>query len=262
MAATKGRKINWIAIALIAVVVILVIVVIYLASCQGEETATTTTSIGQIPPGTEVVRLTETSNGKTVVVSPGYLLILELPGYPSQGYQWDVFPPDPEVVKGLPGPQITPDEGDTPGVYTFAGIALALGETAVSAEYVSPQGKSEKSFKVTIQVVSSTPTSSTTTTEAETTTSTEATTTTTTEATTTTTAAPTTTTAAPTTTTTAAPTTTTTAAATTTTAKPTTTTAASHHDDDATSHNDHDQADPPAHHKYVVHPSPTNDAGA
>ncbi len=57
---------------------------------------TTTTSQVQIPPGTQVIRLTESSNGKTVTVSPGYLLILELTGYPSQGYEWDVFPPDPE----------------------------------------------------------------------------------------------------------------------------------------------------------------------
>ena len=218
MAEDKKRKINWIWIDLAAVIVVLVVVVVYQASCTGdEETTTTTVAQAQIPPGTQVVRLTEASNGKTVTVSPGFLLILELPGYPTRGYQWNVVPPDPEVVKGLPGPEITPDSGDTPGTYLFAGLALALGTTEVSADYVSPQGKTEDSYKLTIQVVSSAPTSSTTTTAEETTTTAEST--------TTTTEATTTTTAKPTTTTTAAPTTTTTAKPTTTTAaKPTTTT--------------------------------------
>jgi predicted secreted protein len=224
LAATKERKINWVWIAVAAVIIILVVVIVYLASCQGEETTTTTTAQAQIPPGTEVVKLTETSNGKTVTVSPGYLLILELTGYPSQGYQWDVVPPDPEVVKGLPGPAITPDQGNTPGTYTFSGIALALGTTDVSADYVSPQGKTDKSYKVTINVVSSVPTSSTTT-SASTTTTTQATTTTA-SSTTTTSSSTTTTTQAPTTSTMTASTTTTTSGSTTTTAKPTTTTTA------------------------------------
>jgi predicted secreted protein len=182
----KGKT-NWLAIGLIALVVILVVVIVWLASCRGDETdTTTTTSQVQIPPGTQVMRLTESSNGKTVTVSPGFVLILELPGYPSLGYEWDVLPPDPDIVKGLPGPKITPDVGDSPGTYTFAGIALALGETMVKAEYVSPQGESEESFEVTIRVVESVPTTSTT--VEETTTTVEETTTTTAEATTTTTA--------------------------------------------------------------------------
>ena len=229
MAAGQGRKINWIWVAVAVVIVALVVVIVWLASCQDEETPTTTsTSQVQIPPGTQVMRLTESSNGKTVTVSPGFLLILDLPGYPSLGYEWNVLPPDPDIVKGLPGPKITPDAGDSPGTYTFAGIALALGETMVKADYVSPQGKSEKTFEVTIRVVESVPTTSTTveettTTVEETTTTTAEVTTTTVEETTTTTAAPTTTTSQS-TTTTAAPTTSTTGAPTTTTAAPTTTT--------------------------------------
>ena len=174
MAEHQGRsKINLIAIGLVVVVVVLVVVIVWLASCQGEETATTTTtSQVQIPPGTELVRITEASNGKTVTVSPGYILILQLNGYPSQGYEWNIFPPDPQVVKGMPGPKVTPDAGDSPGTYTFAGIALGVGKTDIVADYVSPQGQAEKTFMVSIEVVSSTPTSSTTTTVEETTTTT------------------------------------------------------------------------------------------
>jgi predicted secreted protein len=227
VAEQRKRKINWIAIALVVLVIILVVLVVYFASCKGEETTTTTTIKAQIPPGTQVVKLTEASNGKTVTVSPGYLLILELTGYPSQGYVWDVLPPNPEIVKGMPGPKITPDSGSTPGTYTFAGLALSVGQTDVVADYVSPQGKTEKTFKVTISVVSGTPTSSTTT-SSSTTTTTQATTTTTasttTSSSTTTTSSSTTTTSGPTTSTTQKPTTTTSSSTTTTTEKPTTTT--------------------------------------
>jgi predicted secreted protein len=130
----------------------------------------------------------------------------------------------------MPGPKVTPDAGDSPGTYTFAGIALGVGKTDIVADYVSPQGNAEKTFMVSIVVVSSTPTSSTTTTAEETTTTktegetttTEAETTTTTEAETTTTSESTTTTGASTTTSTSS-TTTTTEELTTTTEEPTTT---------------------------------------
>jgi predicted secreted protein len=224
MAAKQGRKINWVAIGLIVVVIILVVVIVWLASCRGEETTTTTsTSQVQIPPGTEMMRITEASNGKTITVSPGYILILQLTGYPSQGYQWDIFPPDPQVVKGMPGPKITPDAGDSPGAYTFAGIALGVGKTDIVADYVNPQGQAEKTFMVSVEVVSSAPTSTTTTTGEETTTTAEQTTTTTEAQTTTTTSESTTTTGASTTTSTATTTTTTEKPTTTTTEEPTTT---------------------------------------
>jgi predicted secreted protein len=209
MAASQGRKINWVAIGLVVVVIILVVVIVWLASCRGEETTTTTsTSQVQIPPGTEIMRITEASNGKTITVSPGYILILQLTGYPSRGYQWDIFPPDPQVVKGMPGPKITLDAGDSPGTYTFAGIALGVGKTDIVADYVNPQGQAEKTFMVSVEVVSSTPTSTTTTTGEETTTTTSESTTTTGASTTTSSATTTTTTEKPTTTTTEGPTTT------------------------------------------------------
>jgi predicted secreted protein len=220
----KASKPVWVMAGV--VIVALILVIVFLSSCQcGEEESTT-----GIPPGTQYLRITDASDGKVIQVVPGVLLILDLPGYPSQGYHWNVLPPDPLIVKGLPGPKITSDAGDIPGTFTFAGIALSLGETDVQAEYVTPLGEVQRTFKVIIQVVTGDP--ATTTTEAPTTTTTQASTTTT-EATTTTTAA-TTTTTAPTTTTTAAPSTTTTSqasttttgASTTTTAAPTTTTTA------------------------------------
>jgi predicted secreted protein len=219
----KTKTPFWIAAGV--VVAALILMMVFLSSCQcGEQEQTT-----GIPPGTQYLRITDASNGRVIQVLPGVLLVLDLPGYPSQGYHWDVLPPDPLIVKSLPGPKITPDSGDIPGTFTFAGIALSLGETDVQAEYVSPLGEVENTFKVIIQVVSGNP--ETTTTEAPTTSTSQATTTTTaatattTAPCTTTTGASTTTTAGSTTTTTAAPTTTTTAApTTTTTAAPTATT--------------------------------------
>ncbi len=203
-------------------------VTIFAAGCSGSK-GTTTTTERQLGQNLQVVKINELSNGKVVLVSPGFLIQLELSGRPSLQNHWDVLPPDPMIVRALPGPRVVFDQANLQGTYTFTALALRVGTTAFSADYVDRRGQVERSFTCTFEVVSSSPTSSTTTGEETTTTievtttTTAATTTTTTAATTTTTAAPTTTTAAPTTTTTAAATTTT-GAATTTTAAPTTTT--------------------------------------
>ena len=192
---------------------------VFAVSCTSDE-ETTTTSQRQLGENLQVVKINERSNGKVVTVSPGFIIQLELQGQPSLRYFWDVLPPDPLIVRMLSGPRITRDEGEARGTYSFTGLALRLGETSLSAEYVNWKGQVQETFTVTFNVVSSAPT---TTTSLEETTTTSGSTTTT-AAPTTTTAAPTTTTAAP-TTTTAAPTTTT-SGSTTTTAAPTTTTTA------------------------------------
>jgi predicted secreted protein len=193
-----------------------------LAACAGGKQTTTTTE-WQLGQNMQVVHLNELANGKVVTVSPGFLIELELAGRPSLREHWDVTPPDPTIVRTLPGPRVIFDQANLAGTFTFNAIALRVGETAFKADYVNRKGELQRSFSCTFNVVSSMPT--TTTTAGETTTT--ASTTTTTQASTTTTAKPTTTTAEPTTTTTAKPTTTTTAEpSTTTTAKPTTTTTA------------------------------------
>jgi predicted secreted protein len=186
---------------------------VLVAACS--RTELTTTTDWQFGQNLQRVTINELSNGRIVTVSPGYVIELELRGQPSLFYHWDVLPPDPTIVLGLPGPRVLFDLANLQGTYTFTALALSVGETAFSADYVNRKGEVQRSFACTIQVVSNIPT---TTTVSESTTTTAST--------TTTTAAPTTTTAAPTTTTTAAPTTTTTASSTTTTAKPTTTTTA------------------------------------
>jgi len=142
-----------------------------------------------------------------------WLIVLTLTGYPAAGYSWNVVPPDPVLIKALPGPHIVPesDELGAPAVYSFSGLALSTGTVKVDAEYVGPDGTRERTFEVTVEIVPSMPTTSTLPT-------------TTTESTTTTTTKPPTTTSPPTTTTTAAPTATTTASPTTTTTIPRTTT--------------------------------------
>lgn len=189
-----------------------------------------------IPPGlSKIVILTEATNGQAVRVSPGAVLVLQLPGNPTTGYTWNITPPDPAVVRVDSGPVFTPTRNDegSPGVLTFTGMAVALGTTEIDGRYVSPSGVEEKTYKVIIEVIKSAPTTSTlppSTTSPVTPPSTSASTTTSDSTTTTgastTTSGSTTTTKPPTTTTTTAPPTTTTLAPTTTSSlpKPTTTT--------------------------------------
>jgi predicted secreted protein len=212
------------AVALLAVVGMAILV----TACSRSETTTTTER--RFGERLQTVKINELSNGRIVTVSPGWLIEIELKGQPSLRYHWDVLPPDPNIVWTIPGPRVVFDQMNLEGTFTFDALALNIGETDFSADYVSRVGEVQRSFKCTFNVVSSVPTTSTsategttTTTAASTTTTTQATTTTT-QATTTTTQATTTTTAKPTTTTTQATTTTTTQATTTTTAQPTTTT--------------------------------------
>ena len=199
----------------------------------------------------QIVVVNEDANGTAVRVSPGWTLVLQLPGNPSTGYTWNITPPDPSIVEVGPGPIFTPASRGVggPGTLTFTGMAVGVGTTVIDGRYVSPSGQEEKTFELTIEVQSAAPTTSTlprstTSPTRPPTTTSAAPTTTTTAATTTTTAAPTTTapptstsgsttstsgsttttTALPTTTTTVAPTTTTTAPPTTTTTEPPTTT--------------------------------------
>jgi predicted secreted protein len=207
-------------IVLTACVLALMALAMLLAGCSRNET-TTTTAGRQFGERLQVIKLNELSNGKVVSVSPGFLIQLELKGQPSLRYHWDVLPPDPKIVWSLPGPRVLFDEMNLQGTFTFDALAVGVGQTDFSADYVNRMGEVQRSFKCTFNVVSSLPTT-TTATEATTTTASS---TTTTASSTTTTQASTTTTAKPTTTTAGSSTTTTTEKPTTTTTeKPTTTT--------------------------------------
>ena len=218
----------------VAAIVIIVVAVgfFFIGRATAPEQKTLPPDLGQI------VILNEDANGTAVRVSPGWILVLQLPGDPNNGYTWNATPPDPNIIEVGAGPYFTPsgEDAGSPGVLTYTAMAVGLGTTEIDARYVGPTGQEEKAFKLTIEVQDAAPTTSTlppsttsptrppSTTAPPTTTTTAAPTTTTTAAPTTTSESGTTTTGSGTTTTTAKPTTTT-AKPTTTTAKPTTTTA-------------------------------------
>ena len=223
MSSRRGQDRYWCGrVAVLAAVTLAVLgMAVLAAACSRTELTTTTSTDRQLGQNLQVIRINELSNGKIVTVSPGFVIELELKGQPSLRFHWDVLPPDPKIVLALPGPRVLFDQANLQGTFTFTALARSVGETAFSADYVDRQGRVERTFTCTFQVVTNIPTATTVSEDTTTTAST----TTTTAAPTTTTAAPTTTTA-PSTTTTAAPTTTTAAESTTTTAEPTTTTTA------------------------------------
>jgi predicted secreted protein len=175
-----------------------------------------TSSVGAAAP---TMIITESQNGSTVAVSPGWVVLLQLTGNPEDGSAWDFTAVNASLMQVLPGPQISYiTEKPVPvATFTYSAIALREGDLQLTANNVSAAGEIRKTFACTVRVVSPEQLASATATTVAPT-STTAGSTTTTEPTTTTTTAP------PTTTTTAAPTTTTTAATTTTTLAATTTT--------------------------------------
>ncbi len=211
----------WLSIGIIAVFLI--------AFFVGRATDDEAASIPGAAAPTMVI--TESQNGSTVAVSPGWVVLLQLTGNPEDGSAWNFTAVNASLMQVLPGPQISyvTEEPVPAATYTYSAIALSEGDVQLKANNVSLAGETKKTFACTIRIVSpdqleTTTTVEQTTTTAEATTTTVEETTTTTEAATTTTAASTTTTAASTTTTAAS--TTTTAASTTTTAESTTTTTA------------------------------------
>ena len=191
----RGQNRHWCGrVAVLAVLTLAVLgMTVLVAACSRTELTTTTTTDRQFGQNLQRIKINELSNGKIVTVSPGFVIELELKGQPSLRYHWDVLPPDPKIVLALPGPRVLFDQANLQGTFTFTALARSVGETAFTADYVDRQGRVERTFTCTFQVVSNIPT---TTTVSEGTTTTASSTTTTAPATTTT-AAPTTTTLQP-----------------------------------------------------------------
>ncbi len=175
----RGQSGHWCGrVAVLAVLTLAVLgMAVLVGACSGGKLTTTTER--QLGQNLQVVKINERSNGKVVLVSPGFLIQLELRGQPSLRNHWDVLPPNPTIVLTLPGPRVIFDEANLQGTYTFTALALRVGTATFTADYVDRKGQVERTFTCTFEVISSNPTSTTTTEAGGTTTTTEATTTTT-----------------------------------------------------------------------------------
>lgn len=103
------------------------------------------------------VTLGEGDNGKTVTVSAGASVLVQLPGNPSTGYDWEVTVGNPSVLEQSGAPKFTPSSGalGAGGTYQFWFQPKTAGTTDLTLVYrrswerdVAPV----KTYKITIAV--------------------------------------------------------------------------------------------------------------
>lgn len=101
--------------------------------------------------------VTETQNGKTVVVAAGAPLVIALESNPSTGYSWRLSKNDAAVVKFLDQsafPPARPVPG-APGRQLFKFKAIAPGTDSIELEYLRPWEKGvapAKRFSISVTV--------------------------------------------------------------------------------------------------------------
>ncbi len=102
--------------------------------------------------------LHDSDNAKTVTLSPGQHLRVELNANQSTPYQWVVrTAPDPAVLTPTGDPTYIPGNTDrvgAPGHEVFEFQAVASGTTAIELRYerISPEGQSLSTWSVTVTV--------------------------------------------------------------------------------------------------------------
>jgi len=103
------------------------------------------------------VTLDEGDNGKTVTMSPGTSVLIQLPGNPSTGYDWEMTIGNPSVLEQSGMPKFTPSSGamGAGGMYDFWFRAKAAGNTDLTLAYrrswetgIAPL----RTYKITIAV--------------------------------------------------------------------------------------------------------------
>lgn len=103
--------------------------------------------------------LTMKDSGKTVNLSQGNELEIQLAGNPTTGYGWSVTECDSNIVQPDSKPQYTPDSDlmGSGGLYRFIFKAVSTGETALTLAYRRPWETNTppiETFGIRIQVSS------------------------------------------------------------------------------------------------------------
>ncbi len=103
------------------------------------------------------VKIGEQDAGKTITLTSGDTLIIELEGNPTTGFNWIPAPQDPVLLNQLGDPEAVPesDRLGAPGQIALQFKAVAQGQTVLHLDYRRPwetDVEPEKSFEVTVVV--------------------------------------------------------------------------------------------------------------
>ncbi len=101
--------------------------------------------------------LTEADAGKTIQLKNGDTLVVTLDGNITTGYNWEMLPQDPAILKQLGEPEVVPDSAalGAGGKITLKLQAVKTGQASLTLIYHRPWEKDvppEKTFEVTILV--------------------------------------------------------------------------------------------------------------
>lgn len=131
--------------------IILVVISVMLVSCGSDGTNTTTVTT----PST--VTVTESDAGGSVELSTGDILVVELKGNLSTGYQWQQVGDDPAILRQAGEPEFTPDSSaiGSPGKVSLRFEAAGSGQMLLNLAYqrsFEPQAPAEQTFEMDVTV--------------------------------------------------------------------------------------------------------------
>jgi predicted secreted protein len=107
--------------------------------------------------GRTPITLSETDGGKTVELNKGDTLVITLVGNITTGYNWEMLPQDPAILRQVAGPQVTPDSKalGAPGKIALRFEAVKTGQASLELVYHRSWEKGvppQKTFEVTVVV--------------------------------------------------------------------------------------------------------------
>jgi inhibitor of cysteine peptidase len=136
----------------ISLCAVLVMISVILASCGSSGTETTSDT-----NDTATVTVTEKDNNSSVDLSVGDILVVELKGNPSTGFQWQQIEPDAAIVRQMGEPEFKPDSSalGSPGKVDLRFEAVGSGEMELQLAYqrpFEPQTPAANTFNINVTV--------------------------------------------------------------------------------------------------------------
>lgn len=130
----------------------LAMIFVILASCSSSGTNATSVSTG---PAT--VTVSEKDDNTSVDLSMGEILVVELAGNPTTGFQWQQIGSDTAILRQEGEPEFTPDSSaiGSPGKVDLRFEATGSGQMQLELAYqrsFEPQTPAAKTFKINVTV--------------------------------------------------------------------------------------------------------------
>jgi len=96
------------------------------------------------------LEISEPDNGRHITISLGEEILIRLPGNPTTGYQWEVLPNDPTLLKQKGEPVFVSDTNliGSGGQITFLFVPCGIGSTHLKLAYDRPWEKQKPPIRV------------------------------------------------------------------------------------------------------------------